>query len=282
MSNRYAILNQIKQLDPQKDNEQIVFLVGAYEYPWLTQRALEFALFRTYAVPSISQLLDQTAQFKNYGQRRYDDTALIIAEIVEYGHSSERGRAAIKQMNRHHGRYEISNDDFLYVLSTFIYEPIRWNERYGWREVTDKERHASYYFWSEVGRLMAIKHIPPTYAEFEAFNIAYEQANFKYTDTNHRVGEATVQIFLGWYPKPLHPIIRQVIYSLLDEPLREAFGYEKPASVFRMSSHYGLHLLRLLKRYTPPRKTPFRLTNQPTRTYPFGYTVEKLGPIDEH
>jgi uncharacterized protein (DUF2236 family) len=281
MSNRYAILNQIKHLDPQKDNEQIVFLVGAYEYPWLTQRALEFALFRTYAVPSISKLLDQTAQFKAYGQRRYDDTALIIAEIVENGHSSPRGRAAIKQMNRHHGRYDISNDDFLYVLSTFIYEPIRWNERYGWREVTDLERHASYYFWCDVGRLMAIKDIPPTYAEFEAFNIAYERVNFVYSETNQRVGNATIDIFLGWYPKPLHPIIRQVIYSLLDEPLREAFGYERPASFFRMSSHYGLHLLRLLKRYTPPRKTPFTITDKPSRTYPFGYTIEKMGPIDD-
>ena len=279
---RYAILNQMKQLDPQKDNQQIVFMVGAYEYPWLTQRALEFALFRTYAVPSISALLDQTAQFKNYGQRRYDDTALIIAEIVENGYDSERGRAAIKQMNRLHGRFNISNDDFLYVLSTFIYEPIRWNERYGWRDVHDIERHASFYFWSEVGKRMAIKHIPPTYAEFEAFNIAYEQANFRYTETNRRVGEATVRIFLGWYPKPLHPLIRQVIYSLLDDPLREAFGYEKPASVFRMGSHYGLHMLRLIKRYTPPRKTPYRLTTQTTDTYPFGYRIEHIGPIDGH
>ncbi|MDX2076927.1 MAG: oxygenase MpaB family protein [bacterium] len=279
---RYAILNQIKQLDPQKDNQQIVFMVGAYEYPWLTQRALEFALFRTYAVPSISALLDQTAQFKHYGQRRYDDTALIIAEIVENGYDSERGRAAIKQMNRLHGRFAISNDDFLYVLSTFIYEPIRWNERYGWRDVHDIERQASFYFWSEVGKRMAIKHIPPTYAEFEAFNIAYEQANFRYTETNRRVGEATIRIFLGWYPKPLHPIIRQVIYSLLDDPLREAFGYEKPASVFRMGSHYGLHLLRLIKRYTPPRKTPYRLTTQTTGTYPFGYRIEHIGPIDGH
>ncbi|MDZ4670605.1 MAG: oxygenase MpaB family protein [Phototrophicales bacterium] len=278
---RYAILNQVKQLDPITDNQQIVFLTGAYEYPWLTQRALEFALFRTYAVPSISELLAKTAQFEHHGQRRYDDTALIIAEIVEYGYDSERGRVAIKQMNRLHGRFDISNEDFLYVLSTFIYEPIRWNERYGWREVHNTERLASYYFWREVGTRMNIKHIPPTYAEFEAFNIAYERENFRYTATNHQVGEATMRVFLGWYPKPLHPIIRQVIYSLLDEPLREAFGYEKPASIFRMGSHYGLHLLRQIIRLTPPRKTPYRLTNRATRTYPFGYRTAHIGPIDD-
>lgn len=280
MSQRYAILNQVKQLNPVTDHQRIVFLSGAYEYPWLTQRALEFALFRTYAVPSISRLLDQTAQFASYGQRRYDDTSLIIAEIVEHGYDSERGRAAIKQMNRLHGRFTISNDDFLYVLSTFIYEPIRWNERYGWRDVTDIERHALYYFWCAVGKRMNIKNIPPTYAEFEAFNIAYEQANFRYTQTNQRVGEATIGVFLAWYPKPLHGVIKQLIYSLLDEPLRQAFGFPKPARLFYTLSHRGLQLLRLIKRYTPPRKTPYTITDKPSRTYPFGHRIENIGPID--
>ena len=36
-------------------------------------------------------------------------------------------------MNRMHGRYAISNDDYLYVLSTFVLVPIRWNHAYGWR-----------------------------------------------------------------------------------------------------------------------------------------------------
>jgi hypothetical protein len=36
-----------------------------------------------------------------------------------------------ERINQMHGRFSISNDDFLYVLSTFVYEPIRWNERLG-------------------------------------------------------------------------------------------------------------------------------------------------------
>lgn len=279
-SKRYAILNRIKTLDPVRDNQEIVFLVGAYEYPWLTQRALEFALFRTYAVPSISALLDQTGQFRRHGQRRYDDTSLIIAEIVEHGYDSPRGRAAIKQMNRLHGRFNISNDDYLYVLSTFIFEPIRWHERYGWRAVHEIERLASYHFWCEVGKRMGMKHIPPTYADFEAFNIAYERKHFRYCETNRRVGDATIAIFLSWFPKVLHPVILQVIYSLLDEPLREAFGYPRPARFFYALSHSSLRLLSLLKRYTPPRQTPYTITDKPSRTYPFGYRIEQMGPID--
>jgi hypothetical protein len=32
-----------------------------------------------------------------------------------------------------HRRFNINNKDYLYVLSTFVFEPVRWNERYGWR-----------------------------------------------------------------------------------------------------------------------------------------------------
>ena len=52
-----------------------------------------------------------------------------MAEISKWGYDSERGREALRKMNRAHSRFDISNDDYLYVLSTFIYEPIRWMER---------------------------------------------------------------------------------------------------------------------------------------------------------
>ena len=44
-------------------------------------------------------------------------------------------------MNQLHGRFEIANEDFLYVLSTLALEPFRWNERFGWRRANEAERH---------------------------------------------------------------------------------------------------------------------------------------------
>lgn len=44
---RYDIYERIQQLDPERDCQTIVYLVGAYEYPWLIRKSLEFALFRT-------------------------------------------------------------------------------------------------------------------------------------------------------------------------------------------------------------------------------------------
>jgi len=56
---------------------------------------------------------------------------LILAELHESGFDRERGRAAQRIMNQLHGLYPIRNEDFLYALSTFIDEPIRWNARFG-------------------------------------------------------------------------------------------------------------------------------------------------------
>jgi hypothetical protein len=45
--------------------------------------------------------------------RRYDDTDLIVSEIIENGYDSERGTRAIARMNAIHGLFRIANEDFL-------------------------------------------------------------------------------------------------------------------------------------------------------------------------
>lgn len=277
MSQRYAILQEVLALDPQKDCQRIVYLVGSYEYPWMMQKALEFALFRTYAVPSISGLLAHTGQFAAHGQRRYDDTSLLIAEFVEHGYDSPRGHAAIQQMNRLHGRWRIANADFLYVLSTFVFTPIYWHQRFGWRAPTHHENLANFYFWREVGVRMGIRDIPETYAAFEAFHHDYERTHFVYAASNRQVADNTLAVFTGWYPRLLAPMLREIIFTLMDDRLREAFGYPKPHRVLRWMVQSSLRLGSALIGWLPPRKTPFSLTNSPTRTYPHGYSIPDIG-----
>lgn len=124
-----TVLQQILVLDPVKDNQRIMFLSCRCDFPFSTTRSLELALFRTFVAPSIAGLLDRTGEFGKRTQKRYDDTDLILSEMVEYGYESERGARAIARLNELHGRFRISNADFLYVLSTFVFEPIRWGCR---------------------------------------------------------------------------------------------------------------------------------------------------------
>jgi len=177
---RFTVLDEIQKLDPKSDHERIVYLSACFDFPFDTTRALEFALFRTFAVPSISAILDGTGEFRHRAQKRYDDTDILISELVEYGYQSDRGSRAIRRMNQLHGRFSIPNRDFLYVLSTFIFEPIRWNDRYGWRPMCEAERLSYFYFWREVGQRMHIQEIPADYDAFDRFNREFEQERFQF------------------------------------------------------------------------------------------------------
>jgi len=278
MSRRFDILHRIQQLDPKADCQEIVYLVGAYEYPWLLRKSLEFALFRTYAVPHTSRILRATGQFQKHGQKRYDDTTLMLATISEQGYDSAYGKQAIARMNDLHGRYNIRNEDMLYVLSTFIYEPIRWHEKYGWRKPTNIEKLANFYFWREVGLRMGLEDVPEDIADFERFNIEHEAKYFHYDEANRTIGEATLQIFLHWYPAFLRPMVREGLYAMMDDLLLKAMAFPKPHGIIRWMVRTGLCLAGRILRYMPPRSQPFHLTEQPNRTYPQGFTVRELGP----
>ncbi|MBI1832292.1 MAG: DUF2236 domain-containing protein [Planctomycetes bacterium] len=276
-----TILDEIRTLDPVKDHLRIVYLSTCFEFPFDTTRALEFALYRTYCVPSISGLLDKTGEFAARPQKRYDDTDIIVSELMEWGYDSERGKRALRRMNQLHGRFEIANDDFLYVLSTFVFEPIRWNASYGWRLMCEQERLGMFHFWSEVGRRMNIKDSPADYAEFEKFNVEYERTNFRYSDANQRVGSATRDLFVSWFPAITRPIGRRAIYAIMDDTLLEAFGFPKPWGITRWLVTRTLKLRGWLAGWLPQRTKPRLRTEMGHPSYPDGYVIENLGPPEE-
>src|SRR5437867_3860856 len=152
---------------------------------------------------------------------------------MEWGYDSDRGKRALKRMNQLHGRFAIANEDFLYVLSTFIYEPIRWNQRFGWRLMCEKERLAYFFFWREVARRMNIKELPTDYDSFERFNREYERQHYRFTESNRRVGAATRELFVSWFPRFAAPVVRSTIYALLDDPLIDAFGFPRSSYIMR-------------------------------------------------
>lgn len=271
---------EILALDPVHDHLKIVQWVGEYEFPYETQRSLEFALFRTFAVPSISSLLASSGQFAAHGQKRYDDTAIIIAEIAENGYDSPRGREAIRRMNHLHHRFSISNNDYLYVLSTFVFEPSRFGRLLSWREATYSEKIANFIFWREIGRRMAIHNIPETLEAFEQFNRDYERDYFRFAETNHQVAESSLQVFLSWYPLLLRPIARQAIYALMDDVLLQGVGFPIPPRWWRWLVRKGFRVRAAIVRWLPRRSKPFLLTKSDIRTYPHGYKMDDLGSND--
>ena len=91
---RHYWSRHISRLDPATEYEQIYRILVSHEFPWDLNQSLSFALYRTYAVPSIGHLLSQTGEFTERTQKRYDDTALILDTVLEHGLSQPCHRIA--------------------------------------------------------------------------------------------------------------------------------------------------------------------------------------------
>jgi len=279
MTKRIDIEREIQRRDPERDCERIVFLTSYLEFSWDMNKALELALFRTFAVPTIAALLRKTGQFTGAAQRRYDDTAIIINEIMIHGFESKRGQAFIEHMNRIHGHYLIKNDDFLYTLSTFVFVPIDWIDRFGWRKLHTNERLALFYFWREVGKRMSIEGIPETYEELHRFSREYEERMFANTQACEQIANATRDLLLSFYlPKPLWKPAQPLICALMDEPLLNAMGYPVPGDTTRAVVEGALRLRARAMRLMPKRKQPLLRTLMAWKTHPQGYGIEDIGP----
>ncbi|WP_406263720.1 DUF2236 domain-containing protein [Streptomyces sp. NBC_00191] len=278
---RFDRLRRIQGLDPERDYEEIWRLVSAYEFPWDYWQSVSLAFFRTFAVPSISALLDGTGEIVGHTQKRADDTLLIMFEMGRLGLESPEGRAYLRRMNQMHRRYVIGNDDSIYIIALFIVVPVRWINRFGWRRLTVHEERAMTNYGRRLAQLMGIKDVPATFAAFDQFAQSYESRHFAVTGSSRRLAEAAMAITADMLPKslrgPLKPVMRRFSLASLDDALLHAVGLPLPPERDRRLATWLLRTRGRILRVLPPRpdNRPHRLA---LATYPDGHQVSDIGP----
>ncbi|MEA5403648.1 hypothetical protein VB776_12050 [Arcicella sp. DC2W] len=273
------VQQEIASLNPITDHQRMVYLMTAYEFPFDMVRSLELALFHTYASPSISGLLQKTGEFVKRGQKRYDDTGILIAQFMQAGYDSELGKRAIDQMNKIHGNYRIANEDYLLVLSTFVFYPINWMEVNGWRKMSKDEQLALFLFFKEVAIRMNLTDIPKDMEALKTFSEEYEHRYFCYAESNKVIADATIRIVENWFPSFLRFAVKPVFAALITEKLREAFGYKKPSKLFCEILNMSFQIRKYFLKYITFKKYPTEISNSYYRTYPkHEFTIETLGP----
>eukprot|EP00253_Pinus_taeda_P015239 PITA_15239 len=295
-------LRLISYMDPFSDALVLVKLAIDVEFPLLGKKALQFALFKTFAIPSISKLLIATRQFSPAAvTKRYEDTGILIQEIILNHVDSPRGSLALRRLNFIHGRYNISNQDFLYTLSAFILEPNRFASKFGYREWTENEKMANFVMWRDIGMRMGIRDIPDTLEGVEIFNRQYEAQKMVYSHSNKEIGDATLDLLLSTVPACLRPLGRRIIYCLLEGRLLDAMGYPRQPYWFIWMVEVALQLCvgRFVKWFLPPRPQRWsteriwlkeggeeeegakvhklRYKEYEPETYPNGYRIDELG-----
>ncbi|KAK3814822.1 MAG: hypothetical protein JOS17DRAFT_784346 [Linnemannia elongata] len=258
--------------------------VSELDFPYINVVSLEFALFKTYAIPSISKILAATKQFTSNCLRRTDDTVLILLEMNE-GHArnvrrtmleggkvdeeevandERRKEIATERLNFLHGHYNIKQGDYLYTLAMFILEPAVFIDKFEWRETTLLEKNA------------------------------YEDEHSQYDPANVAIADVTTDLLLDHQaPKFMHPFGRKAIAALLTPRLRKAFGIPTPPAGLTTIMESALKARGLFIRYfmlprrLPRVRTALRVNKDGKYVPAFhkygvvygdGYRVEDLGP----
>jgi ER-bound oxygenase mpaB/B'/Rubber oxygenase, catalytic domain len=287
-ASRYARRDALRRRDPDTDYHEIYRQLATLEFPWDMYQALSFALFRTYAVPTVGHLLHRTGEFTARAQKRYDDTVLILDAVLEHGFDHPAGRAAIRRMNQMHGAYPISNDDLRYVLAAFVVAPVRWLRDYGWRDLTDVELRACVAYYRRLGTLMGIKDIPADLASFERLLDDYEDLHFARNTSSRVIADATLGLMATFPAQRVLPAawVRAGAQALMDAKLLDALGYPPPKGWLAAGLHYVLRARAALVRRLPPRRHPrYASRRRDIRSYRAGYDVAALGtfpPHDQH
>jgi dephospho-CoA kinase len=266
-------------LDPQAT--ALCHRLAGFLFPWDITRALELALLKTFCLPSISGLLSSTGEFEQRPRKRYDDTGLMVAELLRHGPDSAAGSAVIQRLNRIHGHYAIANADFLYVLSGFVAEPIRWLERYGWRPLTTAEQQALFRFWRHVGARMGIAELPATLEQLLALNERVEATLFAAAASNRRVADATLAMLLADCPASLRPPLAALLRGVLPDAVATSLGWPPAPSwlqrALRLTLRVRSRLVNGWQRLRPPHRSRF-YSERPTPSYGKGFQLEQLGP----
>ena len=226
--------------------------IAELDFPFTYEKALQFALFRTYGVPSISALLAATGQLTCpvASFKRYADTACMVAEMMVREFGGEEWVGVVARVNWVHGRYMpggrttgkgkgIRKEDMLYTLSLFAGEPVRWIEEVEWRALSDVEMCAMGVFWKGVGDAMGIEYRGlrgwesgegwrdglEWLEEVREWGRNYEEREMRAHEANRLVALKTEGILLFGVPTWAKGFASRVVSVLMGDRLREAMMY---------------------------------------------------------
>lgn len=248
------------------DAQEIITSLAELEFPKIMETSLQFALFKTYGIPTISGLLVATKEFSSpeNASKRYADTGVLIQEFTGHHPQSERAIKAIARMNYIHSNYQkagkISIDDLLYTLSVFITEPITWVQKYEWRPMTEMEICAIATFWKSIGDAMGIEYGGRLarsewadglefYADIKNWAEAYEVQYMVPAASNKTTADELVPLLLFYVPRAFKAAASHVVGVLMGIRLRAAMSFPTPPRFYFNLAYVVFEARRFYLRY---------------------------------
>ncbi|CAI6233664.1 unnamed protein product [Periconia digitata] len=212
-----------------KDAQAILGQLGLYESPWLFLAGKDFAFLRAFAIPSISKVSVNASEMVHRAGKRYADTTVLVGEFLVNELDSQRAVVAINRMNWIHSRYgsAIEMPQMVYTLCLLVCEALLWVDRFDWRPTTPLEKHASWVFWSEVGRRMRLVGVPESFEECVKYVEEYEKKEMAPSKWNAKIKEGVYALYASSVPSFLTPVVHLVLDAFMDSRLSAAFMLEE-------------------------------------------------------
>lgn len=274
---------EIAQRDPREDAQEIVSILANWVFPLEILVGMELAQLRTFSIPSISKLLHATREYECHGVKRLDDTRAIMIEIFRYPARSVEQKEMIEHLNAIHGLYHIENDDYLYVLSTFMFDPWLFIDRFGFRKLMPHEKEAFFYLYRDLGGRMGVNDIPETREAMWQWRLQYEAEEQRYAPSNEAVAKGFLSAVRETFPAPMGRSASELTLALLDDDaVLAALGLKAPSKAFKLAVQAAMARYARLSTYVNPFERsgvegwPRIYEHYPT--YPDGYERLELGP----
>ena len=268
-------LKRLAGLDAEQDHLAISRIMGAELWTFDSTRAIELALLKTFAIPSISRILVRSGEFLDRTQKRYDDTDILLSAMMEKGYDSPEGKKALHRINQLHSMYPIDNEQMLYVLGTFVMEPLHWNRRFGWRPWTETESRAVFRTWMEIGRRMGIRDLFATPEGMAEFYEEYERAEMVWAPQNRLLYDKVVPVIIDNLPRALASLVPAALPVIMGRRMRRAFRIPDPPPHMTPLVTASLRLRGRAAQLLPQK--PFYRLRLPRRSYPAGFDLSVVG-----
>jgi hypothetical protein len=192
---------------------------------------VESRIVETLAVNRIAQssslllLIRATGKAETQPVLRYFDTYVLLANVLEWGVDSDRGRRALARMQDIHSRYVIPSEGMKYILLETAFSWLRGADAIAHRPLLEVERLGFFNAYVELGQAMGIPELSFDYAAMLAWADAFNQDNCGFHESKQQAYERSV----GGSLAKVHDVslatwFRTCLRAAMDAPFREAVG----------------------------------------------------------
>jgi len=249
--------------------QQIFKALADVEFPFMFMKSVQFALFRTYGIPTISKLLVKTSLLAcpASSPQRYTDTEVLFIEFAMREWGSQPWLEGVSRVKCIHAGYrragQVTNSDMLYTIAALVLQPVRWIERWEWRVLTDTEKCAIGVLWKGIADALDVN-CEGMYGydtgegwrdglvwlqELSEWMEDYESTYMIPDDNSFLLAEQTTALFMWSLPRHFKPTGKQVLTVLMDDRLRRAMKYDQPSPQITRAVHTLLVLRRFILRH---------------------------------